>query len=87
MRKAKLNAALKKGYATVWDQCLKEITDKLDVWEECKKTQMNQSLHNLITKKDGICMGFNSHKQEIFNPVQGLKMLLLHIQANKESIK
>ncbi len=32
--KAKLDGALKKGYAMVWDQCLQEMREKLESSED-----------------------------------------------------
>ena len=46
--------------------------------------QWEQSLHNLIAKSERICVGFDDHKQEIFNLVQALKTLFLHTQGERE---
>jgi hypothetical protein len=86
-RKAKLNSALKKGYATVWDQCSQEVRDKLEVSNDWERTQREQSLHDLIRKIEQICVGFDDHKQEIFNLVEALKMLILYTQTNKETVE
>ncbi len=48
---------------------------------------MEQWLHDLITKIERICMGFDNHKQEIFNLVQALKRLFLYSQSKKESVE
>ncbi len=32
-------------------------------------------------------MGFNDHKQEVFNLVQALKTLFLYTQSNKETVE
>ncbi len=77
---------LKKGYATVWDQCSQEVRDKLEASGDCDCIHREQSLHNLITKIKQICVGFDDHKQEIFNLVQALKILLLYTQGEKESV-
>ncbi len=53
-------------------------------WEH---VQCKQSLHKLITKIERICVGFNDHKQEIFNLVQGLKMLFLYMQTDKQTVE
>ena len=87
-RKAKLDSALKKGYATVWDQCSLEVRDKLEASNDWEHTQERQhSLHELISKIQGICVGFDDHKQEIFNLVQALKTLFLYTQTNKETVE
>ena len=70
--------SLKKGYATVYGQCLQEVKDKLKGAEGWATTQKEQSLHNLINKIERICVGFDDHKQEVFNLVQALKTLFLY---------
>ena len=77
-RKAKLDSALKKGFTTVWDQCSLEVRDKLEASNDWERTQREQSLHELISKIERICVGFDDHKQEIFNLVQALKTLFLY---------
>jgi hypothetical protein len=49
-------------------------------------TQRQQLLHKLIQKIERICIGFNNHKQEIFNLVQSLKTLFLYIQGKKKIV-
>ena len=86
-RKAKLDRALKKGYTTVWDQCSQEVRDKLETSDDWERTQREQSLHDLISKIERICVGFDDHKQEIFNLVQALKTLFLYTQTEKETVE
>jgi hypothetical protein len=43
-------------------------------------------LHELIQKIKTICVGFDDHKQEVFNLVQALKILFLYMQSNKETV-
>ena len=85
-RKAKLDNALKKGFTTVYDQCSLEVRDKLEVRDEWDRVQREQSLHDLISKIERICVGFDNHKQEVFNLVQVLKTLFLYTQTEKESV-
>jgi hypothetical protein len=85
-RRLKLQDSLKKGYATVYDQCSQEVRDKLEVTEDWERTQRNQSLHKLIQKIEHICVGFDDHKQEVFNLVQALKMLFLFMQGEKDTV-
>jgi hypothetical protein len=85
-RKAKLDNALKKGFTTVYDQCSLEVRDKLEVRDEWDRVQREQSLHDLISKMERICVGFDDHKQEVFNLVQALKTLFLYTQTEKESV-
>ncbi len=71
----KLEESLKKGFATVYDQCLQEVKEKLESTKEWEKTQKEQCLHELIQKIEQICVGFDDHKQDIFNLVQALRSL------------
>jgi hypothetical protein len=50
-------------------------------------TQRDQSLHKLISKIERICVGFDYHKQEVFNLVQALKTLFLYSQSDKETVE
>jgi hypothetical protein len=65
-RRLKLSESLKKGYATVYDQCLQEVRDKLEGTDDWESIQKDQSLHELINKIERICVGFDDHKQEVF---------------------
>ena len=85
-KKAKLDSALKKGFATVYDQCSLEVRDKLEASDEWDRIQREQLLHDLISKIERICIGFDDHKQEVFNLVQALKTLFLYTQTEKESV-
>ena len=38
-RKAKLDSMLKKGYATIWDQCSLEVRNKLEASNDWERTQ------------------------------------------------
>ena len=85
-RNAKLDNALKKGFATVYNQCFLEVRDKLEVSNDLEKTQSKQSLHDLISKIERICVGFDDHKQEVFKLVQALETLFLYTQMEKDSV-
>ncbi len=82
-----LEESLKKGYATVYSQCAEEVRDKLKSSVDWERIQKAQSLHELITKIEKICVGFVDHKQEVFNLVQSLKTLFLYTQSNKETVE
>ena len=86
-RQQKLIKALKKGYATVYGQCSQEVRNKLKSMENWEATQKEQSLHELISKVERICVSFNDHKQEVFNLVQALKTLFLYMQRLKETVE
>ncbi len=86
-QRLKFAESLKKGYATVYNQCSQEVRDKLETTSNWETTQRNQLLHKLISKIERICLGFEDHKQEVFNLVQDLKMLFLYSQSKKESIE
>ncbi len=68
-RRLKLQDSLRKGCATVNEQCSQEVRDKLEATEDWERTQRNQILHKLIQKIERICAGFDNHKQEVFNLV------------------
>ena len=55
--------------------------------ENWEATQKEQLLHKLISKVERICVGFDNHKQEVFNLVQALKMLFLYTQGEKEVVE
>jgi hypothetical protein len=82
-----LEESLKKGYATVYSQCAEEVRDKLKSSDDWERIQKAQSLHELITKIEKICVGFDDHKQEVFNLVQSLKTLFLYTQSIKETVE
>jgi hypothetical protein len=66
---------------------LQEVKDKLEATNNWETTQRDQSLHELITKIKRICMGFDDHKQEVFNLVQAVNMLFLYLQSNKDTVE
>jgi hypothetical protein len=43
--------------------------------------------YSLIQKIECICVGFDNHKQDVFNLVQALKALFLYTQLEKESVE
>jgi hypothetical protein len=86
-RRLKLSDSVKKGFVTVYNQCSQEVKDKLESLEDWEETQKNQSLHKLISKIERICVGFDNHKQEVFNLVQALKMLFLYSQSDRETME
>ena len=49
--------------------------------------QNDQSLHQLILKIERICVGFDNHKQEVYNLVQAMKTLFLYTQTDNESVE
>ncbi len=57
----------------MYDQCLEAVKEKLETTDDWDKTQHIQLLHKLINKIKRICVGFDDHKQEMFNLVQALK--------------
>ncbi len=83
-RKLKLAESLKKGYATIYNQCSDAGKDKLETTDVWEKTQQEQLLHNLIDKIKRIYVGFDDHKQEVFNLVQVLKTLYLYTRLGEK---
>ncbi len=49
-RRLKLEDVLKKGYATVYNQCSQEVKDKLEATNNWERIQQDQSLPKLIQK-------------------------------------
>jgi hypothetical protein len=85
-RRLKLEDVLNKGYATVYKQCSQEVKDKLEATDNWECIQQDQSLHELIQKVEWIWIGFDNHKQDVFNLVQALKMLFLFTQGEKDGV-
>ena len=86
-RRINLNQDLKKGFATVYDQCSQEVKDKLESSKGWYTLQNDQSLHQLILKIERICIGFDDHKQEVYNLAQAMKTLSLYTQTNIDSVE
>ena len=53
-RRQKLKESLKKGYATVYNQCLQEVRDKLKAIKDWDVVQSEQLLHKLIRRIEKI---------------------------------
>ena len=49
--------------------------------------QSEQSLHELVRRIEKICVGFDDHKQSVFNLVQSLKNLFLYSQSENETVE
>jgi hypothetical protein len=86
-RRQKLGESLKKGFATVYEQCSREVKEKLKNTKNWEAIQREQCPHSLIQKIKRICVGFNDHKQDVFNLVQALKALFLYAQSEKDLVK
>jgi hypothetical protein len=86
-RRQKLGELLMKGFATVYEQCSREVKEKLKNTENWEAIQREQCLHSLIQKIECICVGFDHHKQDVFNLVQTLKALFLYTQLEKDSVE
>ncbi len=70
----------------VYDQCSQEVQDNLKATKDWDVVQLEQLLHELIRRINKICVGFNDHKQSVFNLVQSLKTLFLYSQSEKEMV-
>ncbi len=53
-------------------------------WETIQREQLP---HDLILQVEKICVGFDDHKQDVYNLVQALKTLFLYMHSKKESIE
>ncbi len=82
----KLDKLLKKGVATVYDQCSREVKEKLENTQDWETIQKEQCRHVLIQKIKQIYVGFDDHKQDVYNLVQALKGLILYSQLVKELV-
>ena len=65
----------------------KKVRDKLEPSDGWETLKANQSLHELVLKIERICVGFDNHKQEVYNLVQAMKMLFLYTQTEKELVE
>ncbi len=72
---------------TVYEQCSREVKEKLENTKNWEAIQREQCLHSLIQKIKRICVGFDNHKQDVFNLVQALKALFLYTQSEKDLVK
>ncbi len=86
-RRQKLGESLKKSFVTVYEQCSREVKEKLKNTKNWEAIQRKQCLHSLIQKIKHICVGFDDHKQDVFNLVQALKVLFLYTQSEKDLVK
>jgi hypothetical protein len=86
-RQQKLRESLMNGFATVYEQCSREVKEKLENNKNWEAIQREQCLHSMIQKIKCICVGFDNHKQDVFNMVQVLKVLFLYTQLEKESVE
>ena len=68
-------------------QCSQEVRDKFESSDGWETVLTDQSLHELILKIERICVGFDDHKQEVYNLVQVMKTLFLYTQTEKESVE
>ena len=71
----------------MYDQCSQEVRDKLESSDGWETVQNYQYLHQLILKIERIYVGFDDHKQEVYNLVQAMKTLFLYTQTYKESVE
>ena len=49
-RRITLNQDLKKGFATMYDQCSQEVRDKFESSDRWETVQADQSLHELLLR-------------------------------------
>ena len=51
----------------MYAQCSQGVRDKLKALKDWATIEQEQSLHDLITQVEKICVGFDGHKQDVFN--------------------
>ena len=71
----------------MYAQCSQGVRDKLKASRDWSTIEQDQSLHDLVTQVEKMCVGFDNHKQDVFNLVQALKTLFLYAQGEKESVE
>ena len=71
----------------VYAQCSQGVRDKLKASKDWETVKQEQLLHDLISQVERICVGFDDHKQDVFNLVQALKTLFLYTQGDKETMQ
>ncbi len=71
-RRSSLNSDLRKGFTMIFDQRSQEDKDKVEASDGWDAVYTNQSLHEIITKIERGSIGFNNHKQEVYNLSQSL---------------
>jgi hypothetical protein len=86
-RQMKLSESLMKRYATMYGQCYDGVKENFEASSDWQRIQDKQSLHKFIQKIERVCIGFDDHKQEVYNLVQSLKMLFLYTQNKKHTVK
>jgi hypothetical protein len=86
-RRQKLRESLLKGYTMVYGQCLQGVRDKLKASKNWEMMQQEQLLDEIISQVEKICIGFDDHKQDVFNLIQVLKTLFLYAQGDKKSVE
>ena len=86
-RRANLDGDVKQGFATLYDQCSQDVKDKLEASEGWSDTHAAQYLHELVKKIERICVGFDDHKQEVYNLIQSPKTPFLYTQKEGESVE
>ena len=71
----------------MYNQYYQDVREKLESLDGWETIQTDQSLHQLILKLERICVGFDNHKQDVYNLVQAMKTLFLYTQTEKESVE
>ena len=85
-RRVKVDSLIKRGFATLYNQSSEQVKTKLEATNRWENTQNNQLLHELVAKIDHICVGFDNHKEEVFNLAQAPKSLMIYSQGEKETV-
>ncbi len=67
----------------MYNQCSQEVRDKLKATRDWETVQATQALDKLIKRIKKICVGFDNHKQSVFNLVQSLKTLFLYTSRRR----
>ena len=84
-REVKLEEALKRGFAVVYDQCSEAVKSRLETTDDWTNIECDQSLHELINAMQKICVGHDDTNQDMYNVVQACKNMFLFKQDDGTS--
>ena len=84
-RSIKLEEALNKGFAIVYNQCSEGVKSKLKASANWDQIEANQSLHNLINTIQKNCVGHDDTNQDMYNVVQACKNIFLFWKEDRTS--
>ena len=76
----KLDSNMKKGFATMYDQCSEAVKLYLETVDNWDRIDCDQSVQDLMKAIQKICVGHGETNQDMYNIVQGCKNMFLFRQ-------